>query len=152
MSLKCPLCGVKYSYDRKICHTCEETAINSNLASQDGRHDNKWRCDNFLEVNCLAFGSSVNTRSELSSKMIECPECGVEYSYGRIIFHTCEHNSIPFGKLLGPDFKARKWNCDTAIACTKLLTSETEYEWNKFSSIKYNKERLDGKKNLLIYE
>ncbi len=29
MSLKCPICGKEYYYDRKICHTCEDKSIDS---------------------------------------------------------------------------------------------------------------------------
>ncbi len=59
MSLKCQLCGKEIYYDRKVCHRCEETAVKSGLNAQDGKHNNKWRCDNFLELKSLAFGSKL---------------------------------------------------------------------------------------------
>ena len=80
MPLKCQICGKEYLYDRKICHTCEETANISGLSSQDGNY-RKWRCDNFIELNGLVFGSNLEKR------------------------------------------KARRWNCETAVACIDLLTS-----------------------------
>jgi len=55
MSLKCHICGKEYYHDRKVCHTCEETATNS-LLSQGGVDSEKWRCDNFLELKSLPFG------------------------------------------------------------------------------------------------
>ena len=80
MPLKCQICGKEYLYDGKICHTCEETANISGLSSQDGNY-RKWRCDNFIELNGLVFGSNLEKR------------------------------------------KARRWNCETAVACIDLLTS-----------------------------
>ncbi|MFW9880649.1 MAG: hypothetical protein ACFFG0_46875 [Candidatus Thorarchaeota archaeon] len=170
MPLKCQICGKEYLYDGKICHTCEESAIISGLTSQN-RKERKWRCDNFIELNGLVFGSNLNKRREVGLKPIECPECGEMYSYGRKIWHTCEGNSLPFGRLFESDHKPRRWNCDTAMACIELLTSDldtvefivkdkshieklekTEYEWNQFTTIKYNNEQIDGKNKLLIYE
>ncbi|MHA2185380.1 MAG: hypothetical protein ACXAAI_10310 [Promethearchaeota archaeon] len=52
MALKCQLCGKEYFHDGKVCNICVETAINSGL-----QIDKKWRCDNFLELRNLAFGS-----------------------------------------------------------------------------------------------
>ncbi|MHA1916182.1 MAG: hypothetical protein ACW986_17640 [Promethearchaeota archaeon] len=52
MPLKCQVCGNDYFHDGKVCQTCEETAMNSGLQA-----DQKWRCDNFLELRTLAFGS-----------------------------------------------------------------------------------------------
>jgi len=61
MPLKCQICGKEYLQDGKICHTCEETAITSGLSSQDGNY-RKWRCDNFIELNGLVFGSNLEKR------------------------------------------------------------------------------------------
>ncbi len=152
MPLKCQICGKEYLYDGKICHTCEEIANTSGLSSQDGK-DRKWRCDNFIELNGLVFGRNLDNRKDVGLKMIECPECGEKYSYGRKICHTCEGNSIPFGKIFEPAHKARGWNYDTAMACMELLTSDLdtvesfvkgvphlekleikEYNWNIFNN------------------
>ncbi|MFX1573755.1 MAG: hypothetical protein ACFFB0_13480 [Promethearchaeota archaeon] len=169
MSLKCQFCGKKIYYDRKICQDCEEIANKSGLSSKDERYDYKWRCDNFLEVNYFAFGSNLDQRSKLISKMIECPECGEEYSYGRNIIHICEHSSIPFGRIFGPKHKEPNWNCDTGIACMDLFVSEldshelilegshleklkkNEYESYVFSAVN-NNQKMDRTKKLLIYE
>jgi hypothetical protein len=167
MALKCQICGKEYLHDGKICHSCEESAIVNGLCNQD----RKWRCDKFSELNGLVFGSNLNKRQEAGLNLIECPECGEKYSYGRKICHICEGISLPFGKLLVPDIKTRKWNCDTAMACMELLSSDldtvesivkeipyveklerTEYEWNQISTIRYHNEQLDGKNKLLIYE
>ena len=156
MPLKCQICGKEYLYDGKICHTCEETAITSGLNSQYGNY-RKWRCDNFIELNGLVFGSN---RKEL--KLIECPECGEKYSYGRKICHICE------GKIFEPAYKARRWNCDTAMACVELLASDLDtvksfvkevphleklennkYSWNIFNNIQINERKLN---NFLKFE
>ncbi|MHA1988259.1 MAG: hypothetical protein ACW98D_16610 [Promethearchaeota archaeon] len=57
MSLKCHLCGKEYYHDRKVCPSCEEIA-SSSLLSQSGIDTKKWRCDNFLELKSLPFGSN----------------------------------------------------------------------------------------------
>ncbi|MHA2131591.1 MAG: hypothetical protein ACW99L_16620, partial [Promethearchaeota archaeon] len=126
MSLKCQLCGKEIYHDRKVCHQCEDSAEKSRLHVQDGRHNNKWRCDNFLELNSLVFGSNLTIKTDLGSKLIECAECGEEYSYGRNVIHTCENNVIPFGKIFGTNYKARKWNCDDAKGCMELSTTKLE--------------------------
>ncbi len=99
--------------------------------------------------------------------MIECPECGEKYSYGRKISHTCHTNSITFGKIFELEHQGHRWNCDTAMACMELLASNlnsvesiveknprfekleaTEYKWN---DLKLSVE-IDVKKTHLIYE
>ena len=55
MSLKCPICGEEYFYDRKICSTCEYKSINSGLINDDEKSQ-KWNCSMFLELESLAFG------------------------------------------------------------------------------------------------
>jgi hypothetical protein len=166
MSLKCPICGREYLHDRKICQTCEETAINSSV-SHSGRDVKKWRCDNFLELKSLPFGCNLDSGKEVGPKMIECPECGVEYSYGRKISHTCNNNSVTFGKIFELEHRGHKWNCDTAMTCMELLASDidsaetivgvtsrfekletNDYKWN---DLKLNIE-IDVKRNHLIYE
>lgn len=165
MPLKCQICGKEYLYDGKICHTCEETANTSGLSSQDGNY-RKWRCDNFSELNGLVFGSNLDNRKEL--KLIECPECGEKYSYGRKICHICESNSIPFGKIFESESKARRWNCDSTMACMELLASDlntiesivkevphleklenNERDWNIFNNMQINERKLN---NFLKFE
>ena len=100
---------------------------------------------------------------------IKCNECGEEYSYGRHIYHTCGSNSMPFGKIFEKECQVRKWNCDTAMACVELLSSDihtiesivesvprveklenTEYKWNNIKAL--SSIHMDEKKNLLVYE
>jgi len=164
MSLKCHLCGKEIYHDRKICQTCEETANNSSL-SHSGLGTKKWRCDNFLELKSLPFGCNLDLGIEIKPKMIECPECGEEYSYGRIINHTCKNNSITFGKVFELEQQYHKWNCDTAIACMDLLKTELDlvdsiaegithkeklendkYDWNIFTSIRFDKTEMNENK------
>ncbi len=99
--------------------------------------------------------------------MINCPECGEEYSYGRKISHICQDNSIEFGKIFEFEHQGHKWNCDTAMACMELLTSnldsvesfvekiprieKLETNDHKWNDLKLNIE-IDVKKNHLIYE
>ncbi len=166
MSLKCHLCGKEIYHDRKICQTCEETANNSSL-SHSGIDTKKWRCDNFLELKSLPFGCNLDLGVEIGPKMIECPECGEEYSYGRTISHSCKKNSITFGKIFELDHRGLKWNCDTAMASTELLGSDLNlinilveetprFEKLEITDYKWNAPRLNiqihVKKNHLISE
>ncbi|NHJ23688.1 MAG: hypothetical protein EAX89_03885 [Candidatus Lokiarchaeota archaeon] len=43
--------------------------------------------------------------------MIKCPECGIEYSYGRNVCHICKSNSILFGSLFNQPRRNYNWNC-----------------------------------------
>ena len=43
----------------------------------------------------------------------KCPNCGVEYSYGRYICHICDSSIIFFGAMFGKKRKNYQWNCDT---------------------------------------
>ena len=164
MSLKCHLCGKEYFHDGKICHTCEETTSNGSL-SHSGINTKKWRCDNFLELKGLPFGCNLDLGNEVRPKMIECPECGEEFSYGRKISHTCNNNSITFGKIFELEPQGHNWNCDNAMACMELLESDLnsvdsievgitrkekleneEYDWNLFNTIRFDKTEMNEKK------
>lgn len=166
MSLKCHLCGKEIYHDRKICQICEETAINSSLP-HSGREIKKWRCDNFLELKSFPFGCNLDSGVEVGPKMISCPECGEEYSYGRKISHTCHKNSIAFGKIFELEHHGHNWNCDTGMACMDSLASNLNsvesivaknlhFEKLETTGYKENDLRLkieiDVKKNHLIYE
>lgn len=56
MSLKCPICGKEYFYDRKICQTCENKSIISGLVYSDKLISQRWNCSTFLEFESPAFG------------------------------------------------------------------------------------------------
>ena len=164
MSLKCQLCGKELHHDRKICQTCEDTAINGHVSHSVG-DVKKWRCDNFLELKSLPFGCNLDLGLNIGPKMIYCPECGEEYSYGRMISHTCEENSITFGKIFELDPQSHKWNCDTEMGCMELSESTTvatlpgeipssenlETDYYKWNDLKSNIQ-VDLKKSPLIYE
>ncbi|MHA2035169.1 MAG: hypothetical protein ACW98X_01970 [Promethearchaeota archaeon] len=162
--LKCHLCGKEYHHDGKVCHTCEETANNS-LLHQGGNQPKKWRCDNFLELKSLPFGCNLDMGINLGPKMVECPECGEEYSYGRLISHTCRTNSVSFGTIFNLETEQRKWNCDTELACIELpklnldsvehiaekipsreKLENKEHDWNLLTSIRFNKTELNEEK------
>jgi len=61
ISLKCQLCGKEIYYDRKVCRNCEDDAIKSGLNELSEGIHKKWRCDNFLELTSLVFGSRLET-------------------------------------------------------------------------------------------
>lgn len=92
--------------------------------------------------------------------LINCPDCGEEYSYGRKICHTCKSNSIHFGRIFEKEQKECRWNCNTALACFKLMDNElnavesvidntlessdleikieNNHEWNCDTAIRFN--------------
>ena len=44
--------------------------------------------------------------------MVKCPKCGVEYSLGRKIYHSCEGYEICHGIIFEKDRIYRPWNCN----------------------------------------
>ncbi|MFX1479387.1 MAG: hypothetical protein ACFFCI_14740 [Promethearchaeota archaeon] len=58
MEIKCPICGKKYSYDRKICQECEDTSIYSSGADFINELEHKWNCSIFLDFKSIAFKPS----------------------------------------------------------------------------------------------
>ncbi|MFX1375220.1 MAG: hypothetical protein ACFFA0_05355 [Promethearchaeota archaeon] len=172
MPLKCQFCGKEYIHDGKICHSCEEKAINSGLSSKDGK-DHKWRCDNFLEINSLAYGCNIDNVEKLSQKLIECPDCGEVYSYGRNTCHICEGNILPFGKIYESEQNSYRWNCNAGISCKDTLSSilgtlrtivketphleilkNVDHDWNVITSVGVKNIQFDERKinNFLKFE
>lgn len=56
MSLRCPICGKKYYYDRKICQDCEDYSKYSNLTNIDEFYIQKWNPGVFLGFDSIVFG------------------------------------------------------------------------------------------------
>ena len=44
--------------------------------------------------------------------MVKCPGCGVEYSLGRKIYHSCAEFEIYHGAVGCNDRISRLWNCN----------------------------------------
>ena len=44
--------------------------------------------------------------------MVKCPECGVEYSLGRKIYHSCVKFEIYHGVIGCNDRTSHPWNCN----------------------------------------
>ena len=44
--------------------------------------------------------------------LVKCPKCGMEYSLGTRIYHSCEGYSICHGVVFGDDRVCRPWNCN----------------------------------------
>jgi hypothetical protein len=44
--------------------------------------------------------------------MIKCPKCGIEYSLGRKIYHSCEDFEICHGVIFEKVRISRPWNCN----------------------------------------
>lgn len=59
--LKCPICGMKYSYESKICKACEDYLKYSGLAKYveksgyKGEYTHKWNCAVFLKDDNFIF-------------------------------------------------------------------------------------------------
>ena len=43
--------------------------------------------------------------------LVKCPKCGIEYSLGTRIYHSCEEHEICQGVIFGDDRVCRPWNC-----------------------------------------
>ncbi len=57
--------------------------------------------------------------------IIKCPECGLEYSYGRNICHICGKLSIFFGAIFKGDRTEYAWNCVTSEKRFKTSTEKS---------------------------
>lgn len=75
--LKCPVCGKKYSYESKICKTCEDYLKYSSLINsieesgykEDYTH--KWNCAVFLDDNRFIF--TIKKRSKVKLELTNEP-------------------------------------------------------------------------------
>ncbi len=47
--------------------------------------------------------------------VLNCEKCGVEYSYGRTIFHECDDNIITHGVIFENSKNYHDWNCVSAL-------------------------------------
>jgi alpha-D-ribose 1-methylphosphonate 5-phosphate C-P lyase len=56
----------------------------------------------------------------------ECPDCGIEYSYGRNICHICGGTKIFFGIIFKDDRTGHKWNCANSAECVDILIEQPE--------------------------
>ncbi|MFW9770901.1 MAG: hypothetical protein ACFFEO_01855 [Candidatus Thorarchaeota archaeon] len=45
MMIKCPSCGIEYSYGRNICHMCEKYCIFFGSIFNLGRTERDWNCN-----------------------------------------------------------------------------------------------------------
>ncbi len=56
----------------------------------------------------------------------KCPDCGMEYSYGRNICHICGDTKLFFGTMFKGNRTDRKWNCATDAGCVDILLEQPE--------------------------
>ena len=63
--IKCLICGIEYSHERKICHNCESQAIISGLV-QNESNNLDWTIDKFLAENNRVFKNvnSINLKND----------------------------------------------------------------------------------------
>jgi len=45
MVIRCPKCGIEYSYGRNICHICEDHSIFFGALFKENRRDYQWNCN-----------------------------------------------------------------------------------------------------------
>ena len=58
--------------------------------------------------------------------IIRCPECGLEYSYGRNICHVCETNTILFGAIFIGPRQTYQWNCERQFDSEEISMKKTD--------------------------
>ena len=51
--------------------------------------------------------------------MVKCPGCGVEYSLGRKIYHSCAEFEIFHGVMGCNNRISRPWNCNPIEECAR---------------------------------
>jgi hypothetical protein len=72
MLIRCPKCGIVYSYARNICHLCEDHSIFFGALFYDDRREYQWNCDKNLILKELKYNSicSKTKSSEKDAEMI----------------------------------------------------------------------------------
>ncbi|MFX0074889.1 MAG: hypothetical protein ACFE96_05570 [Candidatus Hermodarchaeota archaeon] len=58
--------------------------------------------------------------------MVKCSGCGIEYSLGRKIFHSCDENRIEHGVIWCRDRIERSWNCNPITKSNESDIERTE--------------------------
>jgi hypothetical protein len=83
MLIRCPKCGIVYSYARNICHLCEDHSIFFGALFNGDRREYQWNCNK----------NSIPR----------------ELSYN----HICSKTSLdtPDADIILEKRKERKWNC-----------------------------------------
>ena len=82
MLIRCPKCGLLYSYVRNICHVCENCSIFFGAIFNGDRREYKWNCETNSIPEELKKISSESKAKQLDDKEF-------------VIIHDVEH----------------KWNC-----------------------------------------
>jgi hypothetical protein len=59
--------------------------------------------------------------------MVKCPGCGIEYSLGRKIYHSCETHEICHGVIRERDRISRQWNCNPIDKYNEPKAENKEY-------------------------
>jgi len=104
MTLKCPICGKEYSYERKICQECEEYSNYSGLIQIKSFDEYKWNCAIFLG----------NDNSVFKSGRYCIP-------YSKL---TPEPDNIKIGKI-----NYYEWNCETTTKFNRQIGKEPIKSW-----------------------
>jgi hypothetical protein len=58
--------------------------------------------------------------------IIKCPDCGIEYSYGRNLCHVCSDTPLFFGTMLNGDRTEHIWNYANRSGCVDILLEQPE--------------------------
>jgi hypothetical protein len=59
--------------------------------------------------------------------MVRCSGCGIEYSLGRKIFHSCDKDRIEHGVIWCRDRIERSWNCNPITKSNISNGNRTEF-------------------------
>lgn len=59
--------------------------------------------------------------------MVKCSACGIEYSLGRKIFHSCDEFTIEHGVIWCRNRIERSWNCDPITKSSKSNDERIEF-------------------------
>ena len=65
MPLKCPICGKEYFYEAKICQSCNNYSINSDLIINDPNKRYKWNCNYFFDDQQGIFSVCKSIRTQI---------------------------------------------------------------------------------------
>jgi hypothetical protein len=70
MIIKCPKCGIEYSYGRNICHICKDHSIFFGAIFKGDRNAHPWNCENEMNL-ATSDNGFIKSKTQLDSDKCE---------------------------------------------------------------------------------
>ncbi len=100
MVIRCPKCGIEYSYGRNICHICEDHSIFFGTLFNEDRREYQWNCNSKII-------SDVSHINPLTSEFL-----------------------LKDAELMKEEKNSYEWNCDPALRVIQISFFDKKLGWN----------------------